>query len=109
MSVEQPPQATAEPPLPAALGYALLWLVAQGLLFPWVVDLLRLQAMPAPPLLINIDRRDHLASVGRRLARRRLFRLLDRVWQARRDTAGALNAQMLLESLLLDAVECITP
>jgi len=72
----------------------------------WLVGLLRLQVTAQPPALINIDRREPLAAVGRGLERRRLFGLLDRVLQARRDTAGALNAQMLLESLLLDAVEC---
>jgi DNA polymerase III subunit delta' len=74
----------------------------------WLTDLLRLQVTAQPPVLINADQAAQLAAAGRGLERRRLFLLLDRVLQARRDTAGALNAQMLLESLLLDAVESTT-
>jgi len=80
------------------LGVALTleWLAA------WLCDLLRLGVASDPPWLDNPDRREALAALAQRLDLEAGHRLLSRVLEARALAETTVNAQMLLESLLID-------
>lgn len=89
------------------VGIALRWskLDQQSLInwfSGWVVDLVRLKIAPESANIINVDQRERLQALARKVNSRRLYALLDRLFDANRTLGAQLNTQMQLESLLLD-------
>ena len=70
----------------------------------WVIDLIRLKIAPESAAIINIDQREHLQALARNVNSRKLYALMDRLFEANRTLGAQLNTQMQLESLLLDWV-----
>lgn len=68
----------------------------------WVVDALRLKIDPQFSALINPDQRKRLQVIGDRLKFDKLYELLDGAFQANRLVGTQVNAQLLLEELLLN-------
>ncbi|MCP3670849.1 MAG: DNA polymerase III subunit delta' [Gammaproteobacteria bacterium] len=71
----------------------------------WVIDILRLQVVPQPAIMINPDHRGRLLDVVRVIDTRRLFQALDHIYEARGYVDATLNDQMTLERLLLALVK----
>lgn len=69
-------------------------------LYRWVTDLIRLRQAPAASLG-NPDQRDALQGLGERVDLQWLFRYLDSLHEAMRAIRGQANAQLTLETLLI--------
>lgn len=67
----------------------------------WTCDLIRLRAAPGCSSIDNPDLRDGLQGTAARLNLAELFRYLDQLNVTRRQLAGQLNRQMVLEQLLI--------
>jgi DNA polymerase-3 subunit delta' len=67
----------------------------------WVIDMLRLKMVADPPNLINPDQTERLKDVAGKLDLRRLYRILDRLYETHRALDSTLNLRLLLEGLLL--------
>ncbi len=67
----------------------------------WLVDMIRLRTASQDAQLYNPDQRDRLYRAAKPLNLKRLHRLLDKFYQARRDIQGQINVQLMLEDLLL--------
>lgn len=68
----------------------------------WVIDLIRVKIAVESANIINVDQRDRLQALARKVNSRRLYALMDRLFEANRTLGSQLNTQMQLESLLLD-------
>lgn len=68
----------------------------------WMIDLIRLKIAAESANIINVDQRERLQALARKVNSRRLYALLDRLLDANRTMGAQLNTQMQLESLLLD-------
>ncbi len=68
----------------------------------WVIDLIRLKIAPESANIINVDERERLQALARKVNSRKLYGLMDRLFEANRTLGAQLNTQMQLESLLLD-------
>lgn len=68
----------------------------------WVIDLIRVKIASESAAIINIDQREHLQALSRKVDSRQLYALMDRLFEANRTQGAQLNTQMQLESLLLD-------
>ncbi|MCW8889204.1 MAG: DNA polymerase III subunit delta' [Sedimenticola sp.] len=68
----------------------------------WVIDLIRVKFASESADIINIDQREHLQALSRKVNSRKLYALMDRLFEANRTQGAQLNTQMQLESLLLD-------
>lgn len=68
----------------------------------WVIDLIRVKIGSESADIINIDHREHLQALSRKVNSKRLYALMDRLFEANRTLGAQLNTQMQLESLLLD-------
>ncbi|TVT50404.1 MAG: DNA polymerase III subunit delta' [Sedimenticola thiotaurini] len=68
----------------------------------WVIDLIRVKIASDAAVIINIDQRERLQALARKVNSRKLYALLDRLFEANRTLSAQLNTQMQLESLLLD-------
>lgn len=68
----------------------------------WVIDLIRMKIAAESAQIINVDQREHLQALARKVNSRRLYALMDRLFDANRTLGAQLNTQMQLESLLLD-------
>lgn len=68
----------------------------------WVIDLIRLKIAAESANIINVDQRDRLQALARTVNSRRLYALMDQLFEANRTLGTQLNTQMQLESLLLD-------
>ncbi|MCP4128044.1 MAG: DNA polymerase III subunit delta' [Gammaproteobacteria bacterium] len=71
----------------------------------WVIDMLRLQVVPQPAIMINPDQRERLLDLVRIIDTKRLFQALDHIYEARGNIDATLNDQMTLERLLLALVK----
>ncbi len=71
----------------------------------WVVDMLRLQQVAAPPALINPDQKQRLMQASRATNTKRLYETLGHIYDARSSIDATLNEQMMLERLLLSLVK----
>jgi DNA polymerase-3 subunit delta' len=67
----------------------------------WVIDMLRLKMAADPPNLINLEQTERLQAVAEKLDLRRLYGLLDRLYETHRALDSTLNLRLLLEGLLL--------
>jgi DNA polymerase-3 subunit delta' len=67
----------------------------------WVIDMLRLKMVVDPPNLINLEQTDRLQAVAGKLDLRKLYTLLDRLYEVHRAIDSTLNLRLLLEGLLL--------
>lgn len=74
----------------------------------WVIDMLRLQQVAAPPSLINRGQRQRLLSASRETNTKRLYETLSHIYDARSNIDATLNEQMMLERLLLSLVKSKT-
>ncbi|MES9964321.1 MAG: DNA polymerase III subunit delta' [Candidatus Sedimenticola sp. 20ELBAFRAG] len=72
----------------------------------WVIDILRLKTTATPPNLINSDQKERLQGLAGELELKMLYQLLDAVYQSVRSLGTQLNAQMMLEKLLLNWAAC---
>lgn len=72
-----------------------------GWMSGWLIDMLRLQTRPTAPALSNPDQEVHLGQTAKGLEPRRLHRLLQDVLDANRSISTNLNAQLMLERLLI--------
>jgi len=68
----------------------------------WVIDLIRVKIAAESATIINVDQRECLQALARKVNSRRLYALMDRLFDANRTQGAQLNTQMQLESLLLD-------
>ncbi|TVO70478.1 DNA polymerase III subunit delta' [Sedimenticola selenatireducens] len=68
----------------------------------WVIDLIRVKIASESAAIINIDQRERLQALSRKVNSKRLYALMDRLFEANRTLGAQLNTQMQLESLLLD-------
>ncbi|AKH19629.1 DNA polymerase III subunit delta' [Sedimenticola thiotaurini] len=68
----------------------------------WVIDLIRLKIAPESAHIMNVDQRDRLHALARKVNSRKLYALLDQLLEANRTLGSQLNTQMQLESLLLN-------
>jgi DNA polymerase-3 subunit delta' len=71
------------------------------LLYTWLADMARLSAAQEPPRLSNPDREDALRALTLTVDAPRLHRELDKVAVALRLAEGQVNAQLLLEEVLI--------
>ena len=69
----------------------------------WLIDMIRLKMVPDSSEIINLDQRERLQALGLKLESRRLYQLLDRIFEAIRTLGSQLNSQMILEGVLLMA------
>lgn len=67
----------------------------------WTSDMIRLQAVAAPPHLSSGGRSEQLAALARRLPAEAWFAQLDRVGEARRLLHTAVSPQAILEQVLI--------
>ena len=67
----------------------------------WLVDMVRLKAVPGFNRPINPDQVNRLRALGNRLEFAQLYDLLDRAYEATRSLGSQLNSLMLLEGFLL--------
>ncbi len=67
----------------------------------WVMDMIRLKYSSQPPLLVNRDVAERLLMIAEKIDNHRLFAFLDRVTKASHYLQGSINAQLLLEDLLI--------
>lgn len=67
----------------------------------WLIDMLRLKAIPDFSGLINPDQTNRLRTLGNRLEFAQLYCLLDRVYEAIQALGSQLNSLMMLEGFLL--------
>lgn len=70
-------------------------------LYGWLLDMIRFQASDQPPVISNPDSRDALSELSSRLQTLWLFERLDQIAQSVHLLDGALNAQLVLEDILL--------
>jgi len=68
----------------------------------WVIDLIRLRMAPESAHIMNVDQRDRLHALARKVNSKKLYALLDQILEANRTLGAQLNTQMQLESLLLN-------
>ncbi len=68
----------------------------------WVIDLIRVKIGSESAAIINIDQRERLHALSRKVNSKKLYALMDRLFEANRTLGAQLNTQMQLESLLLD-------
>ncbi|WP_428622216.1 DNA polymerase III subunit delta' [Sedimenticola sp.] len=68
----------------------------------WVIDLIRVKIASESAQIINVDQRERLQALARKVNSRKLYTLMDRLFEANRTLGAQLNTQMQLESLLLD-------
>ncbi len=71
----------------------------------WVIDMLRLQMVPEPPILINQEQKQHLLGAANYTDTKRLYEALGHIYDARSNIDATLNNQMMLERLLLALVK----
>jgi len=67
----------------------------------WVIDLIRLRALPNCGPLNNPDLRESLQATARQLELKNLFRFLDLLNATKRRLLGQVNRQLALEELLI--------
>lgn len=67
----------------------------------WLTDMIRLKSAPQPPALINPDVRQRLQNMAAMLDLKALYQHLDRVTEAARLATGQINAQLLMEDVLI--------
>ncbi len=67
----------------------------------WVMDMIRLKHSSQPPLLVNRDVTERLLKLVKDIGSQRLFVFLERVTKASHYLQGSINAQLLLEDLLI--------
>jgi DNA polymerase-3 subunit delta' len=67
----------------------------------WVIDLIRLRALPNCAPLNNPDLRESLQATARQLELKSLFRFLDLLNATKRRLVGQINRQLALEELLI--------
>lgn len=67
----------------------------------WVIDMLRVQVVPQPAVMINPDQKQRMLETVKMMDTRRLYQALDHVYDARNNVDATLNGQMMLERLLL--------
>lgn len=72
----------------------------------WVIDLLRLKTAEAPPGLINPDQKERLQGLASELELKELYQLLNVLYESVRTLGSQLNAQMMLERVLLNWAAC---
>ncbi|MET0047708.1 MAG: DNA polymerase III subunit delta' [Sedimenticola sp.] len=72
----------------------------------WVIDILRLKTAATPPSLVNPDQKERLQGLAGELELIRLYKLLDVVYESVRTMGSQLNAQMILERILLGWAAC---
>ncbi|MEW7978314.1 MAG: DNA polymerase III subunit delta' [Candidatus Sedimenticola endophacoides] len=72
----------------------------------WIIDLIRLKISSGHQTLINSDQGERLTGLALRADLEMLYNLLDTVYEAIRTLGSQLNAQMVLESMLLDWSGC---
>ena len=72
----------------------------------WLTDIVKLQSVDECPQLFNPDQRAALHTTAKRLESKVVFRLLDRVVEARRLAGSTLNPQLMLEELLIRWADC---
>jgi DNA polymerase-3 subunit delta' len=77
----------------------LLWMCG------WVIDMLRLQMVSEPPILINQEHRRRLQVAALETNTKRLYETLSHIYDARSNIDATLNSQMMLERLLLALVK----
>jgi hypothetical protein len=70
----------------------------------WVIDMLRLKMVTAPPILINQEHEQRLGDVAKETDTKRLHEALSHIYDARSNIDATLNNQMMLERLLLALV-----
>ncbi|PLX62955.1 DNA polymerase III subunit delta' [Sedimenticola selenatireducens] len=68
----------------------------------WVIDLIRVKIAAESANIINVDQSECLQALARKVNSKRLYALMDRLFDANRTLGAQLNTQMQLESLLLD-------
>lgn len=71
----------------------------------WVIDMLRLQMVTEPSILINQDQKQRLQGAARETDTKRLYEALSHIYDARSNIDATLNNQMMLERLLLALVK----
>ena len=71
----------------------------------WVIDMLRLQQVAAPPSLINMEQKQGLLQASVATNTKRLYETLSHIYDARGNIDATLNEQMMLERLLLSLVK----
>lgn len=76
-------------------------------LLGWVIDMVRLKACAAPPILFNRDQRQALQRLAEGLNSQRLQRFLAQVYELRNLADSNLNPQLMLERLLLEWQDCL--
>lgn len=89
---------------PVALAGTWLKLEPQETLYwmqGWLSDMIRLKSTSRPPALINQDLRPGLQNMAAMLDLQMMYRQLDRVTEAARLAAGQVNAQLLMEDVLI--------
>lgn len=70
-------------------------------LYTWVVDMIRLKASPAPPVLANFDAKTELSNMAKTKNISWLYKTLDSLHEAYRLQDTQVNKQLMLEDLLL--------
>ncbi len=68
----------------------------------WLTDLIRLKTDAQPPICYFEAAKARLQTLAQRIDLRRLFELLDRLYDAQRASMNNLNPQMLTEHLLIE-------
>lgn len=67
-----------------------------------MIDIIRLKIASQSAEIINIDQRQRLQALALKVNSKKVYALMDRLIEANRTIGTQLNAQMQLESLLLD-------
>jgi hypothetical protein len=71
----------------------------------WVIDMLRLQMVIEPPVLLNQDQKQRLQGAANTTNTKRLYEALGHIYDAISNIDATLNSQMMLERLLLALVK----
>lgn len=91
----QDPVGTAAGWLKLDIKLSLYWM------YTWLVDMIRLKAVSAPPMFINSDIEAELAHMAQKMDIKALYKRLDQLVEAWRQVETPVNKQLLLEDLLL--------
>lgn len=83
------------------LSHTLRWMMCS------LIDILRLQVSPQPPIIFNEDKHETLRYLAKRLNSASVQRVLAKVYEARRLVDSNLNPQLMLESLLIEWDTCL--
>ena len=87
----------------SGFDHYLLWEWLTG----WVIDLIRIKAVPNPPQLFNRDQAQALHNLADKLNSEILQGYLEQVYEARSRMDGNLNPQLVLEKLLIEWCACL--